>query len=91
MYVRQVEIQNLKGLHARATSAFVKTADAFQCDIRVQKMGDDAVVSGKSIMGLLMLGVSLGQQIEITAQGADEKEAVEALVSLVNNRFGEES
>lgn len=84
----KVKIQNLKGLHARATSAFVKLADSFKSDIEVTKQ--DLTVNGKSIMGLLMLGAPLGETIKISASGVDAKEAVEALVKLVNKKFGEE-
>ena len=84
----KVKIQNLKGLHARATSAFVKLADSFKSDIEETKQ--DLTVNGKSIMGLLMLGAPLGETIKISASGVDAKEAVEALVKLVNKKFGEE-
>lgn len=83
-----VTIQNLKGLHARATSVFVQTADKFVCDIFVQKQ--DLTVNGKSIMGLLTLGAPLGETIVISANGNDAQQAVDALVNLVNNKFGEE-
>jgi len=85
---QSVKIQNLKGLHARATSAFVKVADSFECEITVKKQ--DLIVNGKSIMGLLMLGAPLGETILISANGADAEAAVQALVDLVNNKFGEE-
>lgn len=84
----KVKIQNLKGLHARATSTFVKLADSFKSDIEVTKQ--DLTVNGKSIMGLLMLGAPLGETIKISASGVDAKEAVEALAKLVNKKFGEE-
>ncbi len=83
-----VKIQNLKGLHARATSVFVKLADSFDAEISVQKQ--ELKVNGKSIMGLLMLGAPLGETIIISAEGEDAKAAVDALVQLVNNKFGEE-
>ena len=83
-----VKIQNLKGLHARATAAFVKTAEQFQSDITVEKEGE-LPVSGKSIMGLLMLAVPLGEDIKITANGPDADRALKALCDLVNDRFGE--
>lgn len=85
---QSVKIQNLKGLHARATSSFVRLADTFQADIRVTKK--DLTVNGKSIMGLLTLGAPLGEMIVIMAQGNDAEIAVSALVELVNNKFGEE-
>ncbi len=86
--VRTIKIQNLKGLHARATAAFVKVAEMFQSDIRVEK-NDGMTVSGKSIMGLLMLAVPLGDTIKITASGTDAVQAVDALCALINDRFGE--
>ncbi|MBQ7413207.1 MAG: HPr family phosphocarrier protein [Alphaproteobacteria bacterium] len=83
-----IKIQNLKGLHARATAAFVKTAEQFTSDITVEKDGE-MPVSGKSIMGLLMLAVPLGEEIKITAVGSDADQAIQALCGLINNRFGE--
>lgn len=85
---QQIKIQNLKGLHARATASFVKTAEQFQSDITVEKAGE-IPVSGKSIMGLLMLAVPLGEEIIVTADGPDEESAIKALCDLINNRFGE--
>ena len=84
----KITIQNLKGLHARATAEFVKVADRFSSDIRVRNK-DGLEVSGKSIMGILMLGVPLGDEIVITANGEDAEEAIKALAELINNRFGE--
>lgn len=87
---REVKIRNLKGLHARATAAFVKLSEKFSAQISVENQGG-LKVSGKSIMGLLMLAVPLGETIKITAKGADSAQAVEALSALVQNRFGEEA
>ena len=84
-----IRIQNLKGLHARSTAAFVKVAEGFGSKISVEKEGEDPV-SGKSIMGLLMLAVPLGEEIKITAEGDDADLAIKALTDLVNNRFGED-
>ena len=86
---KKVKIQNLKGLHARATANFVKLADTFKSDIMVIKNGFE--VSGKSIMGLLMLAAPLGETLTIKAKGPDANEAVQALVTLVKDKFGEES
>ena len=58
----KIAIQNLKGLHARATATFVKTAEQFKSDIRISNK-EGLEVSGKSIMGILMLGVPLGDEI----------------------------
>ena len=84
----EIKIQNLKGLHARATASFVKVADRFKSDIIVEKEGE-IPVSGKSIMGLLMLAVPLGETIKITDNGTDAEEAINALRDLINDRFGE--
>ncbi len=83
-----VRLKNLRGLHARATSLFVKTADPFNCDIRVTK--GDLTVSGKSIMGLMMLAAALGEDIEIKTTGPDAEAALQTLVDLVNRKFDEE-
>lgn len=86
---QKICIQNLKGLHARATAAFVKTASQFKSDIEIQKNNGPAV-SGKSIMGILMLGISIGEEVTLTARGGDAAEAMKALTDLINARFNEE-
>jgi phosphocarrier protein len=82
-----VKIQNRLGLHARAAARFVHTAARYQA--RVTAGRDGRVMDGKSILGILLLGASRGTTIEITAEGEDEAEAVEALVALVEDHFGE--
>lgn len=89
LLIQKITIQNLKGLHARATAAFVKTASAFQSDIKIQKSGG-IPVSGKSIMGILMLGIGLGEEITLTVHGVDAPQAMKALIDLINARFNEE-
>ena len=84
---RTVKIQNRLGLHARAAARFVHTAARYQS--RVTAGRDGRVMDGKSILGILLLGASHGTTIEITAEGEDEAEAVEALVALVEDHFGE--
>ena len=86
---RQVKIRNRLGLHARAAARFVHTAARFQA--RVTAGRDGRVMDGKSILGILLLAASRGTTIEITAEGSDEEEAVEALVALVDGGFGEEA
>ena len=83
-----VEIVNERGLHARASARFVKLAGAFDAEVRVTK--DDQTVDAQSIMGLMMLAAGPGSSIEITAQGRQAREAVEALSDLVTGRFEEE-
>jgi len=84
---RMVKIQNRLGLHARAAARFVHTAARYKA--RVTAGRDGRVMDGKSILGILLLGASRGTTIEITAEGEDEAEAVEALVALVESHFGE--
>jgi len=84
----RVDIVNERGLHARASARFVKLAGAYEAEITVTK--DDQTVDAQSIMGLMMLAAGPGTTIEISAQGRQAREAVEALTSLVAGRFEEE-
>lgn len=84
----EVTIKNQLGLHARAAAKFVHLASRFRAHIRVSRGG--RVVDGKSIMGILLLAAAFGTTIEITADGADEQEALAALCNLVETGFGEE-
>lgn len=83
-----VTIVNKRGLHARASSRFVKTAEDFSARITVSK--DGTTVGGSSIMGLMLLAASPGSTIEIAAEGEDAKQALAALVALIENRFDED-
>jgi phosphocarrier protein HPr len=85
---RIVTVCNKRGLHARAAAKLVKLAGAFDADIRVTKNG--SVVSGKSIMGLMMLAASIGSVIEIRATGREATEAVDAIAGLVTGGFDED-
>jgi phosphocarrier protein HPr len=82
-------IVNKRGLHARASAKFVETAARFQSEVTVTK--GDASVSGRSIMGLMMLAASLGCSIELSAEGPDAADAVQALVSLIAAKFHEDA
>ncbi len=84
---RSVTIINPKGLHARAAAKFAKLCGAFMSEIIVTKNGTS--VSGRSIMGLMMLAAARGSEIEIAACGSDAEPALSALVELVRNGFGE--
>ena len=81
-------ICNQKGLHARAAARFVKTAAQFDAEIAVRKNG--TAVSGRSIMGLMMLAAASGTLIEITATGHDAATAVETLARLIDCKFDED-
>ncbi len=85
---RQLEILNQRGLHARAAAKFVKIAGAFEAKIDVCHGGTE--VCGTSIMGLMMLAASKGTVISVRAAGEDAEAAVEALATLVRNRFDED-
>jgi phosphocarrier protein HPr len=87
MVERQVQIENRLGLHARPAAEVVKTAARFQSEITLCR--DDLEVNGKSIMGVMMLAAEHGSTITLRAQGPDEEEAVEALTSLIKNKFRE--
>jgi phosphocarrier protein HPr len=85
---RTVEICNQRGLHARAAARFVKTAAQFDAEIFVRKNG--TAVSGRSIMGLMMLAAASGARVEITATGRDAATAVETLARLIECKFDED-
>jgi phosphocarrier protein len=84
----QTRIINRLGLHARAAACFVKLAASFDSDIFL--VYGEQSVNGKSIMGIMMLAASQGTDILIEVTGTDEIEAAEAMVNLINNRFGED-
>jgi phosphocarrier protein len=84
---RNVTIVNRLGLHARAAAKFVNVAKAFSSNIKVG-VGDRRV-DGKSIMSVMLLAASQGTEIVLSADGSDEKEAIEAMVALIADRFGE--
>jgi phosphocarrier protein len=85
---RMATICNKRGLHARAAAKLVKLASQFESDIKVAKNG--SVVSGRSIMGLMMLAAAPGTTIEIRATGSDATEAADAVAGLVADGFDEE-
>ena len=85
---RVVTVSNQKGLHARAAARFAQASGQFRADIRVSR--GDITVSGLSIMGLMMLAAGPGTEIEIWAQGREAEDAMNALVRLVEEGFGEE-
>ena len=84
---RQVTIVNKLGLHARAAAKLVTTASRFKSDIRIKR--DSREVSGKSIMGVMMLAAGIGAKLTLIAVGSDEAEALDALEQLIADKFGE--
>jgi phosphocarrier protein HPr len=85
---REVIVCNELGLHLRSAGAFVRIASKFKAQIRVSTPGVNPV-DGKSILGLVTLGAAMGSALVLSADGADEAEAMRALVELVEGRFGE--
>lgn len=87
MQNRQVEILNKLGLHARASAKLTQLASQYHCEVWLSR--NDRKVNAKSIMGVMMLAASKGTVLDIETAGRDEAEAMEALVNLVEKRFGE--
>lgn len=85
---QEVRISNKRGLHARASAKFVTLASGLSADITVRKDGNE--VTGTSIMGLMMLGAAMGDSIVISAKGPDAEQSLGQLVTLVEDKFGEE-
>jgi len=84
---REIEISNKLGLHARASAKLTQTAAQFQSEVWLSRNGRR--INGKSIMGVMMLAASRGTQIKIETIGADEDAAMNALVALIEDKFGE--
>jgi len=82
-----IKIINKLGLHARASAKLTQIANQFESDIWLEK--NDKKVNAKSIMGVMMLAASQGTNITITTEGLDEKEALNSIVTLINDFFGE--
>ena len=82
-----IKIINKLGLHARASAKLTQVANQFESDIWIEK--NDKKVNAKSIMGVMMLAASQGSDVTISTQGSDEKEALNAIVDLINDYFGE--
>lgn len=85
---RELTIQNKLGIHARPAAQFVKIANRFTCEVRVEKDGEE--VEGKSIMGLMMLAAGHGSVITVTTDGSDEEAAMDALSDLIARKFEED-
>ena len=86
---RTIEIVNKLGLHARAAAKLVTLASKFAADVRVRK--DSREVSGKSIMGVMMLAAAMGSHITLIAEGDDAAQALDELAALIADKFGEEN
>ena len=89
MYTHEITVNNEVGLHARPATFFIQKANEFKSSIWVEK--EDCRVNAKSLLGVLSLGISKGTAITLIADGADEGEAVAALVALIDGEFGEKA
>lgn len=87
MFVKDVVVQNQVGLHARPATFFIQKANEFKSSIWIDK--DERKVNGKSLLGVLSLGIVGGTQIRIAANGPDEEEAVTELVRLIDSGFAD--
>ena len=87
MIKTQIVISNKLGLHARASAKLTKLAGGFRCDVFMSRNGRR--VNAKSIMGVMMLAAGIGSEVEIETDGPDEQVATDALIALINDKFGE--
>jgi phosphocarrier protein HPr len=88
MIERKLKIQNKLGLHARPAALLVETASKYDADVQVIKNGN--TINAKSIMGVLMLAAEQGCELTFRAKGSQEKEALDAIAKLLNDKFHEE-
>jgi phosphocarrier protein HPr len=82
-----LRISNKLGLHARASAKLTKLAGSFACELNLSRNGRR--VNAKSIMGVMMLAAGMGTEVELEAEGADERAAADAITALVDDKFGE--
>lgn len=89
MYMKEAVVNNQVGLHARPATFFIQKANEFKSSVWVEK--GSRRVNAKSLLGVLSLGIVKGTAIQIIADGADEEEAVNALVELIGSDFAEQA
>ncbi|MFM6985769.1 MAG: HPr family phosphocarrier protein [Hydrogenophaga sp.] len=82
-----VTISNKLGLHARASAKLTKLAGSHPCEVWMSR--GERRVNAKSIMGVMMLAAGMGTEVELETSGPDEQQAMDALVALINDKFGE--
>jgi len=87
MIKHRITISNKLGLHARASAKLTKLAGSYPCDVWMSK--GERRINAKSIMGVMMLAAGLGAQVEVETDGAQEGEAMQALLALIDGKFGE--
>ncbi|MBA3595626.1 MAG: HPr family phosphocarrier protein [Pseudomonadota bacterium] len=87
MIKNSTTISNKLGLHARASAKLTKTAGSFACEVWMSK--GERRVNAKSIMGVMMLAAGIGSMVEVETDGADEQQAMDAILALIHDKFGE--
>ncbi|MDD9890283.1 MAG: HPr family phosphocarrier protein [Gammaproteobacteria bacterium] len=87
MQKTKIEVINKAGLHARAASKLVELTSSYDSVIQI---GHEKMVDGKSILSLMMLAAVQGTELNIEAEGSDEEQAISAITTLINDRFGED-
>ena len=87
MVKTEITISNKLGLHARASAKLTKLASSFACEVFMSK--GERRINAKSIMGVMMLAAGVGSIVELETDGPQEQEALDALVALINDKFGE--
>ena len=87
MIQASVTISNKLGLHARASAKLTKLAGSFLCEVWISK--GERRVNAKSIMGVMMLAAGIGSEVTLETEGAQEQEAMDRLIALINDKFGE--
>lgn len=84
----ETKIINKLGLHARASAKLTRLASSFDCEVQLGR--DGRKVNAKSIMGVMMLAAACGTTVEVETEGRDAEKALEAIIELIQDRFGEE-
>ena len=87
MIEKEIVVENKTGLHARPAAMFVEKADRFQSEVEL--VFDGISINAKSIIGVLSLGIGKGDKAILRIEGEDEEEAMEAILEMVRNKFGE--
>ena len=87
---RTVTVSNKYGLHARASTGLVKTAEQYDSDVRLGREGGDDFVDAKSILGIMSMGAECGANLCLKAEGADATDALDAIIDLFERKFDEE-
>ena len=87
MIKTSTNINNKLGLHARASAKFTKLAGSFACEVWIAR--GERRVNAKSIMGVMMLAAGIGSTVELETDGLDERKAMDALLALIHDKFGE--